>query len=462
MRQESTSAGFLTLLASQERRVLELKEELARAEAELTTFKKHWALYEAGKKKDEIKGAPATMRSVPKTHTRAASVIETGTGLGLSGVEEPLNDEKLEAEREKKREIARERMMGRVTNSELSQSTAGNTKKTGQRVFQGSRHTRTLSLLTAANNARSDQTDSIDSASNSKSSLDSARQSVVDTPATTTTVSTPSLSRTNSALDGINFGKTYKDLATAASRKNLPQGLSPEQFVKHGKQVVDGVRDGLWNFFEDIRQATVGEEAINGTGNGLRRQPSTRDASSNANAKLKRTLTDGGNKSTMSRRELQKENETSFWKEFGVDTPKSDKTKRSSAGKEKRPSLPGRWPSTKAGEDFDTCSKHRHEDIRPADVAHAAKPAHKKDGAEHHESKSSTDSRNPPSLLADLLDDEDEGWDNWDSTTDPGSPQSARKRSMRFVESRSKDENKTAGVNLHNGDIKEVQWHDLI
>ena len=48
------SNAFLTALAAQERRVLELKEELQKAEVELHNLKRRWASQEAAKKKNEL------------------------------------------------------------------------------------------------------------------------------------------------------------------------------------------------------------------------------------------------------------------------------------------------------------------------------------------------------------------------------------------------------------------------
>jgi hypothetical protein len=48
------SSAFLTVLAAQERRVLELKEELSKAETELTKLKRQWANHEANKSRYEI------------------------------------------------------------------------------------------------------------------------------------------------------------------------------------------------------------------------------------------------------------------------------------------------------------------------------------------------------------------------------------------------------------------------
>ena len=51
----TNSSGFLTSLAAQERRLLELREELQRAELELSHLKTQWAQYEAGRMRSELR-----------------------------------------------------------------------------------------------------------------------------------------------------------------------------------------------------------------------------------------------------------------------------------------------------------------------------------------------------------------------------------------------------------------------
>lgn len=52
---------FLRAIASQERKVMELREELTRAEADLATIKKQWALSEKSRKRAEINHAEPLM-----------------------------------------------------------------------------------------------------------------------------------------------------------------------------------------------------------------------------------------------------------------------------------------------------------------------------------------------------------------------------------------------------------------
>jgi hypothetical protein len=151
----------------------------------------------------------------------------------------------------------------------------------------------------------------------------------------------------------------------AAHRRSLPPVAA--DVVKQGRQVYDGVKDGLWTFFEDIRQATVGEEGINGTAAQQRppKQPQ-RKAS-------RRSSDKGGRSRARNSVEASQTGpkETSFWNEFGLDTPQRKGPSNSSATE--------------------------------------------KNG--HIQAKSSTDSSKPPSLLPDLNDsgEVEDGWDAWDS-----------------------------------------------
>ena len=62
-----TDTNFLTAIAAQERRVLELKEELQRAETELKKLKKSWANHEVYKKKNDVRML-AKLEPVSYTH----------------------------------------------------------------------------------------------------------------------------------------------------------------------------------------------------------------------------------------------------------------------------------------------------------------------------------------------------------------------------------------------------------
>jgi Domain of unknown function (DUF4048) len=51
---------------------------------------------------------------------------------------------------------------------------------------------------------------------------------------------------------------------TAPKRRSMPPP-SREALLRTSKQMASDFREGLWTFFEDLRQATVGDEGINGT-----------------------------------------------------------------------------------------------------------------------------------------------------------------------------------------------------
>ncbi|KAJ9644398.1 hypothetical protein H2204_001750 [Knufia peltigerae] len=330
------STDFLTLLAAQERRVLELKEELQRAETDLLGLKKQWAAYEANKKRDEVK------------HVKKLQPL----ALNDVGAREPSEDE-VDEERRRKRAIVERHQL--VSPSYGGTPTTGLARKGSKRVFEGGRHTRTLSLLSPTS-SKPNQVSTILSPDEMTSFRTGAAAVTTDAHAVQ-----PSLSRM-STLDSLiageplqlGFGKTYKELA--AHRRSVP---SADVLVKQGKQVYDGVRDGLWTFLEDIRQATVGEEGINGT---VAQQRPVRPHQKRA-----------GKDATTTESRKTAPKEPSFWREFGLDTPQ-----------------------------------------RP--MSNSVAKSDKSSG--HIQQKSSTDSSNPPSLLPDSNDHEDEmddAWDAWDS-----------------------------------------------
>ncbi|KAJ9604828.1 hypothetical protein H2200_010943 [Cladophialophora chaetospira] len=338
------SGEFLTLLAGQERKVLELKEELQKAEADLQILKKHWAAHEANKKRDEL-------RQVKKLQPMA---LDDVAGGDTTGAEDDVDEE-----RRRKRALVERSYANQAASG--SNGASGLSRKGSKRVFEGGRHTRTLSLLsptaTKPINRPMDDTKATQNEIHQHEAEEDPRPSLSRMPTLDGFISGEALP--------LGFGKTYKDLAT--HRRSLPP-VAADVLVKQGKQVYDGVREGLWTFFEDIRQATVGEEGINGT---VAQQRSVRQTQRKGSRK---SSAKGGKSSVKETMETARPGpkEPSFWNEFGLDTPQR-----------KTPTSP--------------------------------KTLEKPNG--HAQQKSSIDSSKPPSLLPDLNDNDEaeDGWDTWDS-----------------------------------------------
>ncbi|KIX09349.1 uncharacterized protein Z518_00428 [Rhinocladiella mackenziei CBS 650.93] len=347
------SADFLTLLAAQERRVLELKEELQKAEADLLQLKKQWASYEANKKRDEVK------------HIKKLQPLALDDVAGRH----PIAEEEVDEERRRKRALLER---SNTIHTSLGNSRTNNLgRKNSKRVFEGSRHARTLSLLSPTTGkpghaATTNPTDDV-------TTLPNAREAESDTVVTKSPL--PQMSNLDGLMSAdyqLGFGQTYKHLA--AHRRSLPPAAA-DLLVKQGKQVYDGFREGLWTFFEDIRQATVGEEGISGT---AAQQRPVRPRERKVTHKSEPGSAKNSNQS-LSNNSQQSSKEPSFWKEFGLDTPQR----------------PGSTQLTKTDQSNG-----------------------------HSQQKSSTDSTNPPSLLPDLNDNDDveDGWDAWDSSVSIKSP----------------------------------------
>ncbi|RFU33444.1 hypothetical protein B7463_g2866, partial [Scytalidium lignicola] len=206
------SGGFLVALAAQERKVLELKEELSKAEADLLKLKKQWAMHEASKKTSKLRNA------------EQIQALQNLTAEGRKSIEEQTN---------LKRSIELERRKSLLGGTNAP-------KDSRRRIITGG-HTRTLSLLSP---------DSSTYVKSFESSQESNPQTVGLSRSTTMPDTSQGITRISSRL---------------ASRHSYQSGATGV------KQIADDVKAGLWTFLEDLRQATVGDEAITG----VKKQPNT-------------------------------------------------------------------------------------------------------------------------------------------------------------------------------------------
>ncbi|KAJ5507116.1 hypothetical protein N7527_009259 [Penicillium freii] len=344
---------FLRAIASQERKVMELREELTRAEADLVTIKKQWALSEKSRKRAEINHAEplVPLRSpdfstpeVPSSHAREQSMSSVTSST-----------------------VSQERMsrdLGRRSSVRAAAAAPG-TKigSNGRRVFHGT-HTRTLSLLSPVSGP------SISSRGEPGFS-DAASERVGRTPRSATL---PSVDRNNAALMSAQLDESQvPEHLLAQWQKTLPPP-SREALMRTGKQMASDLREGLWTFLEDIRQATVGEEGISGTQ--TRTSPSNSLAPPNgrkrdslagsrsrerllADGKLSRSSSSSSSRGRGPAAETKTgkdtkpaEISTSFWNEFGIDTPA-----------QKSPNAP-RTPSDSRAANRNAATEAEHRDHR--------------------------------------------------------------------------------------------------
>lgn len=182
------SNGFLTAVAAQERRVLELKEELARAQSELQSLKRQWAGHEAGKKRNGLSGVAELQLSRP-----------------LWSKDSPAND---------------------ASAQPVEKHRTGSCATKTRKVFAGSRHVRTLSLLSPK-----------EQASRLNTSL--------------STTSKESLSDPHVEVEETACMQNAAQLGSQGSERDV--------IFETGKQLVGDFRQGLYTFFEDLKQVTVGE-----------------------------------------------------------------------------------------------------------------------------------------------------------------------------------------------------------
>lgn len=202
--------GFLVALASQERRVLELKEELYKAETDLERLKIKWANHEKTRKRAEIRHIEP-LRPLPQPTADGGRSSEDGEGTTRQSVE-----------------IDRRRAI-------LSHVP----KEPRRKVFSGGHH-RTLSLLSPDRSHYARPFPAV-----GESDSGSASDASGNFPRNTT------MPDTSMGMTKVNSNR---------ARHSYQGG------VTHGaKQIAEDVKAGLWTFLEDLRQATVGEEATAST-----------------------------------------------------------------------------------------------------------------------------------------------------------------------------------------------------
>ena len=195
------SNTFLTALATQERRVLELKEELQKAGSELETLKKQWAVHETAKKQGELR------------HVEQLQPLLNSLGGRYACHNGKSNQF--------------------TTGLDKHKSMSFGMRSSQRKVFSGSRQTRALSLLSLK------EVPNHSHRCNNRSPRDHAR-------VTEEAVVPPIIPElTNNAP------------ISSASHKSEQSDV----ILETSKQIVGDFRQGLSTFWEDLKQVTVGDEA---------------------------------------------------------------------------------------------------------------------------------------------------------------------------------------------------------
>lgn len=220
--QGSGEPDILTALAAQERLVLELKESLQKAEERLLQLRKQWATHESMKRRNESRRMhqmkPLTSSPGKKTNqAKTTSLVDDPDGSSAWMYEE----------------------------MERRKALLGNARSSHRRVFSGSREAKTLALLSPINIAND-----IPAAPTSTKSKDERK-------------SRDPVKRNSSPLQA---NKPAASVSTDDVRlepdNHRSDSRSPqrEALLQTGKQMATDLRDGLWTFFEDLRQVAVGDD----------------------------------------------------------------------------------------------------------------------------------------------------------------------------------------------------------
>ncbi|QDS69085.1 hypothetical protein FKW77_010091 [Venturia effusa] len=271
----SPEGNFLTVLAGQERRVLELKDELRQAELDLEKLKRHYSVHEVAKKRSDV-------RKVTQLQSLTASLPT----LETAEEDEDGSSEWMQKEMERRKIL----LQGMRTSN--------------RKVFSGSRHTRTLSLLSPEKGSFSQPLSSPEVEARRSDSISSRP---------------PPLTRSS----------TTSEISGSPIRPvDLPQmdgTQTKDALMRTGKQMAFDLKDGLMTFFEDIRQATVGDEGgpIRAAPQGQTRQPS-RTTRGGRPGQLNRAASAKAGRSKDTSNDTLIDIGGSFWRDHGMgsDAPK--------------------------------------------------------------------------------------------------------------------------------------------
>ena len=193
--------------------MLELREELHKANEDLEKLKRQWAVHEATKKKHELRH----LQQLQPLHTSPLGSIM------------PSDYDSARPSRE----LDRRKII------------PSSNKPSYRKVFAGSRHTQALSLLSTKD--RIGHPDLL-VRENEHSNLHQSAANDVAVPATV-----PELSSMHAESGS---DDSYRG----------PQKDQKDVILETGKQLVGDFRQGLWTFFEDFKQLTVGDEGISTAG----------------------------------------------------------------------------------------------------------------------------------------------------------------------------------------------------
>lgn len=273
----ASEVNILSVLAAQERYVLELRDELNKAEIDLKTLKKYYQQHEASKVVSARRG---DVRKVAQLQPLNTMLANDGT---VAAEEDGLS---LQREMERRKALL------------------SSTKKPERKVFSGSRHLRTLSLLSPDRQFPPSFPQPLDVHEDAEA-MDKLSQPAPRS-STSSDLSRPLINGLEERYDmgGI-------------------QNIQRENIIRAGTQMANDFKTGLFTFIEDLRQATVGDEAVNEAEGNVAsahvRRPSVKST---------RKPSDGRpplNRAASSKKSVQRPGSfgDDFWKEMGVSEAKS-------------------------------------------------------------------------------------------------------------------------------------------
>jgi hypothetical protein len=342
----SPEPNILAVVAAQERFVLELTEELEKAKQDLNMLKKHYATQEAMKQRnDQRKVTQLRPVDTSLANFTAAPDDEDGSTLWMQ------------------KEMERRKSL--LSGARTSQ----------RKVFSGSRHLRTLSLL-----------------SPDKAYAPSFPQphDVDENEPTSSAMRSPPLLRTSTAPS------IAGQMVTTANGERHDLGalsnMQRDALLRTGKQMATDFKDGLFNFIEDIRQATVGEDEFPQHGMG----PSGRGPVNKAGRKPSdgRPSLQRAASSKKSVAEQSGDIGDDFWRQHGLSEPKTSPAhKKTHASKHTRTPQKETPKTADEEEDWDNWDTPNEKHTQGQDGGHSSDESEEPSSPASRQASSRTSTR---------------------------------------------------------------------
>lgn len=303
-------------MAAQERKVMELKEELQKAESELSSLKRRWSTNERSRRTSEFIYNTEPMTTFNNTSTPKNANGRTGSDDPSSGslIDEedptPGTPRSFHSGRFNREILQRGRAssMGHASRSSVDSNSfmISPIRSKPRTVFNGSRHQRNLSLVS-----------SIGTRDRSSSVSQSMKNGSVERSSSTSSSKHQSLQP--AILPRSSTLPSSMNLVTPSPTKPTNSAASGSM-LKSGQQMMLDVKDNIWMLFEEVKNVAAPSDGVDG---GFAGGAHNRDVADQLHENQYGVAYSSSPNQPSTVRKSKDHDPSAFWRQFGLDAPES-------------------------------------------------------------------------------------------------------------------------------------------